>query len=83
MQRLWIDNLGTTRDYIKMNHLKANILLDKVLENLDNPDKALSYLEQSLFVILGTKHPCIYLEYWAYWDRVMDELKRSISYEMP
>jgi len=63
-----------------MNLTKANILLDKVIENIDNPDKALTYLEQSLDVILGTKHPCIHLEYWAYWDRVMDELKRSMTW---
>lgn len=63
-----------------MNLLKASILLDKVLENIDNPDKALTYLEQSLFVILGTKHPCSYLEYWAYWDRVMIELTRSMTW---
>ncbi len=63
-----------------MNLTKANILLDKVLDNLDNPNKALAYLEQSLFIILGAKHPCSYLEYWAYWDRVMDELKRSLTW---
>lgn len=67
----------------RMNLLKANVLLDKVLENIDNPDKALTYLEQSLFIILGEKHPCIYLDYWAYWDKVMDELIRSMTWASP